>query len=92
MRSGLLAKEELVELLSVISQPKQHGLTQEALEQAVTNFCAGCPDPVQAYRVLFESNDELSDQEVIDRVLGASVQPMTEVPNSIVPANHSARL
>jgi len=66
-------------------------IIDEALEQAVTDFCAGCPDPVQAYRVLFETVEELSDEDVLNRVLRAPVRAMNEVPTSIVPANHPAR-
>lgn len=91
MRTGLLREQELRELLSAISHPKEHRLTQQALEQAVTDFCAGCPDPLQAYRVLFEAVEELSDEDVMDRVLSAPVRAMKEVPTSIVPANHPAR-
>jgi hypothetical protein len=92
MRKGLLQKEELLERLSIISHPKNHRLSQEALEQMVTDFCAGCPDPLQAYRVLFESTEALSDEEVVFRVLAAPVRAMTDVPDVIVPANHPTRL
>lgn len=91
MAGRLLSVPELLELMSMISHPKQHGLTQEGLEQKVTDFCAGCPDPLQAYRLIAESEETLSDEEVVRRAAKMAVQPIGNVPTSIVPASHPAR-
>jgi hypothetical protein len=87
----LLSKAELLRRMYVISNPKAHGLSQEALEQDVIDFCAGCPDPLEAYRIIAECPEDLSDEEVVDRALNEPIRHMSEVSYAIVPVNHPAR-
>lgn len=86
-----LAKEELLKILKIMSQPKKHGLTQKALDQTLIDFCAGCPDPVQARWLIVECLDPMTDDELVDRALSMPLRPMADVPTSIVPADHPAR-
>lgn len=92
MSRRLLSRVRLLEIMSLISNPKRHALTQEGLEQAVENFCAGCPDPIQAYSLIAENPDPMTDEEIVDRALNMAPLPMSSVPTSIVSANHPARL
>jgi hypothetical protein len=87
----IASKEDLLAMLSVMSQPKKHGLTQAALELVLINFCAGCPDPIGAYRLIVECFDPMTDEELIHRALEMPVLLMKDVPTSIVPAQHPAR-
>jgi hypothetical protein len=87
----ILGRTELLKLLEVIGSPKKHGLTQQMLEEAVTDFCAGSPDPVKAYSLFTECLDPMKDEEFVDRALNMPYCPMSTVPLSIVPANHPAR-
>jgi hypothetical protein len=84
-------KEDLIKALHVISHPRAYGLTQEELENAVTEFCARCPDPVHAYWLFAECPDQMSDEVFVERALTVPRRPMSEVPTSIIPANHSRR-
>jgi hypothetical protein len=84
-------RQELVQALGVISHARAHGLTQERLEAAATDFCAQCPDPVQAYWLFSECPDRMSDEALVDRALGAPARSMSGVPTAIVPADHPAR-
>ena len=88
----MMGRAELLNILQVMGQPKTHGLTQEALDQALINFCAGCPDPVQARWLITECLDPMSDDEIVDRALSMPLRPMPDVPTSIIPANHPARV
>jgi len=88
----LLSKMRLLEIMDRISNPKRHGLTQEGWEQAIEDFCAGCPDPVQAASLIAENPDPMTDEEIVDRALGMACLQMSSVPTSIVPANHPARV
>jgi hypothetical protein len=74
-----------------ISDPKRHALTQKELEQAVEDFCAGCPDPIQAYSLIAENPDSMTDEEIVDRALGMAYLPISSVPASIVSASHPVR-
>lgn len=74
-----------------MGEPKKHGLTQEALDQALINFCAGCPDPVQARWLVVECLDPMTDDELVDRALSMSPRPITDIPTSVIPADHPAR-
>jgi hypothetical protein len=87
-----LSKTELLEKLQAISQPKAHGLTQETLEKTLIDFCAGCPDPIQARWLVVECLEPMSDEELVDRALTTSTRPMTDVPLSVIPSNHPARV
>lgn len=84
-------KEDLLELLKVMSQPKKHGLTRDALDQALISFCAKCPDPVRARWLVVECLDPMTDEELVDRALDMPLRSMTDVPSSTIPANHPAR-
>jgi hypothetical protein len=86
-----MGRAELLQILKVMSQPRLHGLTQEALSQALVNFCAGCPDPVHARWLIVECLDPMSNDELVDRALSMPPRHMSAVPTSIVPANHPAR-
>ena len=88
---GSTRTEELLRLLQVMGQPKAHGLTQESLDQALINFCAKCPDPVQARSLLVECLDPMSDHELVDLAMAMPPRPMSEVPASIIPLEHPAR-
>lgn len=74
-----------------MSQPKKHGLTQAALDLALVNFCAGCPDPIRARWLVVECLDPMTDEELVRRALDMPVLLMTDVPTSVVPAGHPAR-
>jgi hypothetical protein len=87
----LLSKANLLELMDRISNARQHALTQKELEQAIENFCAGCPDPIQAYSLIAENPDPMTDEEIVDRALSMASLSMSSVPTSIVSASHSAR-
>jgi hypothetical protein len=87
-----ICKTELLAKLKVISQPKAHGLTQETLEKALVDFCAGCPDPVRARWLVVECLEPMSDEDLIDRALRSPTRPMSSVPTSIIPAEHPARV
>jgi hypothetical protein len=87
-----LSKAELLGKLGAISQPKAHGLTQETLEKTLIDFCAGCPDPIQARWLVVECLEPMSDEELVERALNTPTRPMTDVPLSVIPANHPARV
>lgn len=91
MSNRLLSKANLLELMDRISNARQHALTQKELEQAIENFCAGCPDPIQAYSLIAENPDPMTDEEIVDRALSMASLSMSSVPTSIVSASHSAR-
>ena len=85
------SREELLQILQVMGQPKKHGLTQNGVEQALINFCVGCPDPVQARWLIVECLEPMTDGELVDRALSMPLRSISDVPTSIVPADHPAR-
>jgi len=92
MSGRLLSKARLLEIMDLISNPKRHALTQRELEQVLVNFCAGCPDPLQAYSLIAENPDPMTDEEIVNRALGMAYVHISFVPKSIVPASHPARV
>lgn len=87
-----LRKTELLGKLRAISQPKAHALTQETVEKTLIDFCAGCPDPIEARWLVVECLEPMSDEELVGRALNAPMRPMTDVPLSVIPASHPARI
>lgn len=92
MSRRLLSKIDLLEIMDRISNPKRHALTEERLDQEIENFCAGCPDPVQAYSLIAENPDPMTDEEIVDRALSMVYLPISSTPTSIVSASHPARI
>jgi len=86
-----LSRARLLEMMNLISNPKRHALTQEAWEKAIEDFCAGCPDPIQAASLIAENPDPMMDEEIVDRALSMAYVHISFVPKSIVAAHHPAR-
>jgi hypothetical protein len=84
--SRIASKESLLAMLSVMSQPKKHGLNEAALDLALINFCAACPDPIRARWLVVECLDPMTDEELVRQALDMPIVPMADVPASIVPA------
>ena len=89
--SRIASKETLLSMLSVMSQPKKHGLDEDTLGLALIDFCACCPDPIRARWLVVECLDPMTDEELVRRALDMPVVSMSDVPTSIVPAGHPAR-
>lgn len=88
----ILSKIELVKKLSLIGDPKINSLSQNDVDQLVADFCAGCPDPFEAYRLIAECLDPLTDEQLVDRALSMSLRPIAYISRAIVPAEHPARM
>ena len=69
---GKLNKQQLLELLDSMAPPKADLLSDEEFDGVVAAFCAGCPDPVHAQWLLFECLDPLTDEELVERAMGAA--------------------
>jgi hypothetical protein len=91
MSRRLSTRLHLLDIMNRISNPKRYALTAKELEQAVEEFCAGCPDPIQAYSLIAENPDSMTDEEIVDLALSMAYLPISSVPTSIVPASHSVR-
>jgi len=88
----ILSKIELVKKLNLVGNPKLNSLSQNAVDQLVADFCAGCPDPSEAYRLIAECLDPITDEQLVDRALNMSVRPIASVSRAIIPAEHPARM
>ncbi|MGO4476850.1 hypothetical protein AB4Z32_11415 [Massilia sp. 2TAF26] len=69
---GKLNRQQLLELLDSITPPKADLLSDAEFDGVVAAFCAGCPDPSHAQWLLFECLDPLSDEELVERAIGAA--------------------
>jgi hypothetical protein len=83
-----LDKGQLLQLLDKIMQPKSYGLSEAQSDIVVLEFCAGCPDPVQARWLLVECLDPLSDEELVARALAMPLRKIGDIPSSEFPNNH----
>jgi hypothetical protein len=87
-----LSKSQLLQLLDKMMHPKANGLTtEEAYNEVLLTFCAGCPDPIQARWLVVECLDPMSDEELVDRALAMPLRLMADVPYSELPAGHPLR-
>jgi hypothetical protein len=86
-----LNKDQLLQLLHKIMNPKAYGLSENTYNDVLLNFCAGCPDPVRARWLIVECLDPLSDEELVDRALAMPLRVMKDVPPSEFPSGHPLR-
>lgn len=92
MAKRLLEKKKLLEIMRRISNPRNYNLTQDELERDIEDLCAGCPNPVLVYSLIAESQELLSDDEIISRALEMAYVSIEDVPFSIIPAGHYSRI
>lgn len=69
---GKLNNQQLLELLDSIAPSKVDLLSDAEFDGIVAAFCAGCPDPAHAQWLLFECLDPLTDEELVERAMGAA--------------------
>ena len=87
-----LPRERLLYLLDKLMHPRANGLTTEQrYEEALNEFCAGCPDPVKARWLIVECLEPMTDEEMADRVLGMPFRSVADVPTSEFPSWHPLR-
>jgi len=86
-----LNKDQLLDLLHILMNPKVHGLSNATYNTVLLDFCAGCPDPVKARWLIVECLDPLSDEELVDRALAMPLRLMKDVPTSEFPSRHPLR-
>jgi hypothetical protein len=86
-----LDRDQLLALLDKVMQPTKHGLTEQEGDEALLLFCAGCPDPVGARRLVVECLDPMTDEEILDRALGMPLRRMVDVPAAELPLGHPLR-
>ena len=92
MMKEKLDREQLLLLLDKIMQPQTYGLTEKDSDKALLEFCAGCPDPVKARRLIVECLDPMTDEELVDLALDMPLRRMHDVPFSELPDGHALRL
>lgn len=86
-----LDRYQLLQLLDKIMQPKSYRLSESDSDAVLLEFCAGCPDPVQARWLLVECLDPLSDEELVDRALAMPPRRMKDILLSEFPEKHPLR-
>ena len=69
---GKLNSQQLLDLLDSITPSKAHLLSDAEFDGVIAAFCAGCPNPSHAQWLLFECLDPLTDEELVERALGAA--------------------
>ena len=85
-----LNKEQLLRLLDKIMQPEAARSEKEG-DALFLAFCAGCPDPVEAWRLLVECLDPMTDEQMVERALAMPLRKMADVPPSELPTGHPLR-
>ena len=62
-----------------------YGILGKGNDDVLLTFCAGCPGPVKAMRLIVECLDPMSDEELVDRTLAMPLRRMADVPLSELP-------
>lgn len=86
-----LAKPQLLEILDRFTRAKAYGLSQSERDEVFLSFCAGCPDPMRAWRLITDCMEPMTDDELVERALAMPIHLMADVPNSELPAKHPLR-
>jgi hypothetical protein len=86
-----LSKDQLLQLLHKLMNPKAYGLSETTFNDVLLDFCAGCREPVRARWLIVECLDPLTDEELVDRALAMPLRMMKDVPPSEFPSGHPLR-
>lgn len=86
-----LTKDQLLQLLDKIMQPKVYGLSEKEGDDVLLAFCAGCPDPIKARWLIVECIDPMTDEGLVDRALAMPLRSIAEVPFFELPDGHPLR-
>ncbi|VVD91530.1 hypothetical protein PPN31114_01687 [Pandoraea pneumonica] len=84
-----LPKEKLLQILEALMDP--NGLSEQACDDLLLTFCAGCPDPVKARWLIVECLDPMTNEELVDRAHSLPFRSMADVPASELPTTHPLR-
>jgi hypothetical protein len=86
-----LDKGQLISIIGVVLRPKGKGFSSEEINQKLLLFCANCPDPVAAMRLVIECMTPKSAEELVDRALAMPQRHARDVPASELPLSHPLR-
>ena len=86
-----LNEHQLIDTVQIVLRPKGRGFSSEEINQKLLLFCANCPDPVAAMRLVVECMTPMSAEEMVDRALAMPPRSVKEVPSTELPLSHPLR-
>jgi hypothetical protein len=86
-----LRREEMVQLLDNVLNPKGRGFTSEQINQQLLLVCLNCPDPAAAMDIVLETPPPASAGQLVDRALACPARDVTSLPESELPLTHPLR-
>jgi hypothetical protein len=86
-----LDRDRLVSTIEAVLHPKGKGFSSATIRQNTLLFCANCPDPVAAMRLVTAGTPSVSAEELVDRALAMPQRSVLELPASELHMDHPLR-
>jgi hypothetical protein len=86
-----LTRQELVTLVDNVIDPEGKPFTSQQSNDQLLLFCASCPDPIAAMKIVIELMEPLAAAEMVDRALACPYRDMATVPETELPMSHPFR-
>src|ERR1700753_2266987 len=84
-------RQELVTMVDNVINPDDEKATEEEACHQLFVFCASCPDPVAAMKIVVETMDPLTASEMVDLALACPYRDVRNVPESELYKTHPLR-
>lgn len=83
-------QDQLISLVEVVCSPKGTGVSSEGVTLMLFRFCANCPDPVGAMRLMEDMTPRTAEQ-LVDFALSMSARDPRAMSASELPLGHPLR-
>ena len=86
-----LTRDELVSLIEVVTSELRTDVSSQEINNALLLFCANCPDPVAAMRLMVSDMTPRTDEQLVDFALAMPKRDVRDVPVTELLPSHPLR-
>lgn len=86
-----LDREQLIQAMEIVLRPKGKGFSSEEVNRKLLTFCANCPDPIGAMRLVVECLTPMTAAQLVDVALSMPKRSLEDLPAAELPLGHPLR-
>ncbi len=86
-----LQKEEMIQAVDNVLNPKGRGFSSQEINDQLLLFCANCPDPSAAMDIVIETMGPVTASQLVEQALACAPRVVADVPTSKFPLSHPLR-
>jgi hypothetical protein len=80
-----------ISLVEIVSDPGKYRASSEEVNRALLLFCANCPDPPAAMRVMIGDMTPRTSEQIVDFALAMPRRDVRDVPTTELLPSHPLR-